>query len=77
MKNRMYTEDELQRRLADIEAREAQLAKRERAAAARGIRRNMYENITLSVRAIDAIIIGCAVLIVLLVIVGRVIGPAS
>ena len=70
----MMDENELQRRLAEVEARERAVTAREQAARVRGIRYNMYERITLSPRAIDAIIIGCAVAIVALVIVGAVMG---
>ena len=74
-KSNASADTELERRLADLEERERKMSERERAAAgAAGLRHNLYERITLSTRTIDCIIIACAVLIVLCVIVGMILG---
>lgn len=70
----MTTEDDFQRRLAELEARELAVAARERAGEAKGLRYNLYERITLSRRTVDIIIIACAVAIVTLVAVGVYLG---
>jgi hypothetical protein len=41
---------------------------------ARSIKHNLYERITVSLRTVDAVIIGCAAAIIILVIVGMYIG---
>lgn len=70
----MQPEEELARRLAEVEAREQRVAARERAAEGRRFRHNLYQHITLSKRAIDTIIIICAALIGALVVIGTMVG---
>lgn len=66
----MLSPEDFTRRLAVIEARERELDKREKAAQAKGLRHNLYERVTVSVRTLDAVIVVCALLILILVIAG-------
>ncbi|MDR1521068.1 MAG: hypothetical protein LBU23_13145 [Planctomycetota bacterium] len=66
----MTAEDEPARRLAEVEARERAVERRERAAGAEGLRHNLYARVNLSRRAVDAVIVACAVLIAVLAAVG-------
>ncbi len=73
----IISEDDLARRLEDIEARERALETKERAAKARGIRHNIYERIDVSVKTMDRIIIACAVVILALVLIGAIGGQSN
>ena len=66
----MTAENELRERLAVIEARERALAERERAFAAKGVRSNLYDRVTLSVGTLNYIILACAALIAALTAIG-------
>ena len=68
------SEMDITRRLEEIEAREQELEKKEKAFAAKGLRSNLYDRITCSVRTVDIIIAACAALIVGLTVFGAVYG---
>ena len=70
----MRETDEVQNRLAELEAREKELARREAAFAAKGLRNNLYDRVNLSAKAVDAIIIACILAIILAVAVGMYLG---
>ena len=70
----MATEDDIQGRLAELEAREREVAARERVMEAKSVHRNMYAHINLSPRVIDAIIIVCGLVIIGLVVFGSSLG---
>jgi Flp pilus assembly protein TadB len=78
---RAISEEELLRRSAELDARERELDKKERAQKAEsksgGLRRNLYEHVTLSVQTLNIIIVICAALIIALVLVGTLRGRAS
>ena len=61
-------------RLEEIESRERELEKREKAVAAKGLRSNLYDRITCSVRTVDFVIAACAALIVGLTVLGVIYG---
>jgi hypothetical protein len=70
----MLSETELRRREAELDAREGEISRRESAAQDRSLRRNPYEHVTLSKRALDAIIVVCALLIAAFATVGAIYG---
>lgn len=63
-------EDELTKRLAEVEARERELEKKEAAANARGLRHCLYQHINVPLRTVDAFILICGLLIVGLAVYG-------
>lgn len=63
-------EDELRRKEAELDTRERDVARREDAVRGGSLRHNLYERITLSKRAVDAIIAICALLIAAFTIAG-------
>ena len=73
----MPTEEELNRRLTELEARERELEEKTKAVQASGLRHNLYRHVTLSVRTLDIIIAVCALLIVLLALLGAFHGQLS
>lgn len=66
--------EELQRRLAEVEAREQELARRESALAAKAVHRNPYERLNLSEKAVNAVIIVCILAIAALIAFGLYLG---
>jgi len=68
------SEIEMAKRLEEIEAREQELEKREKVAAAKGLRQNLYDRITCTLGTVDAIIMVCAALIIALTVIGTVYG---
>ena len=68
----MTIEEDFERRLARLEARERELAERERAA--KSLRRDLYGRMNLSARTVDIIIAACAAAIVVLAVAGYFIG---
>lgn len=67
-------DQELRQREAELEAREQAVAAKERALDARSIKHNLYDRLTISLRTVDAIIIGCVVAIAALVALGMYFG---
>ncbi|MCC8180833.1 MAG: hypothetical protein LIP23_08005 [Planctomycetes bacterium] len=61
------SEISLETRLAEVEAREKAVAEKERALKAKGLHFNIYENLSASPKAVDAVIIACIAAIALLV----------
>ncbi|MDR3321560.1 MAG: hypothetical protein LBS93_03855, partial [Synergistaceae bacterium] len=65
----------LRERIAELEAeREPEKPMKNEKALAAGLRRNLYEHVTVSLRTLDIIIAACAILIVILVIAGAIQG---
>lgn len=71
------SEDDLARRLEDLEARERTLETKERAAKARGLKHNLYERIDVSVKTMDRVILICAAVILALVLIGVIDGRSN
>lgn len=69
--------DELERLRADLAARERELERREQAVAVRGLKRNYYENIGVSRRAMDVVVLVLALVIVALIAIGAYLGKGS
>jgi hypothetical protein len=62
--------DGFERKLSDLESRERELERREEAARARGLRRNLYEYVNISVGKLDMIIAILSLSIAALIIIG-------
>jgi hypothetical protein len=62
--------DGFERKLADLESRERELERREKAALARGLRRNPYEHANISAGKLDIIIAILSLSIAALIIIG-------
>jgi hypothetical protein len=62
--------DGFERKLSDLESQERELERREKAARARGLRRNLYEHVNISVGKLDIIIAILSLSIAALIIIG-------
>lgn len=67
----MNREQELERRVAELEAREQDIARREKIMEARSVRHCIYDGLNVSLRTVDTVIVLCAIAIVALVVLGR------
>ncbi len=70
----MTEADELRQRLAEVEAREQELERRERAMNAKAIHHNLYANLTVSERTVNMVIVACIAGIAALVALGMYLG---
>ncbi|MCD8138169.1 MAG: hypothetical protein LUE17_00045 [Planctomycetaceae bacterium] len=70
----MAETDELQERLAALEAREEELARREKALNAKALHHNLYANLTVSERTVNMVIVACIAGIAALVALGMYLG---
>jgi hypothetical protein len=67
--------DEFERKLADLESREREIEKREKAARNRGPCRSIYEHVNISIETLDIIIAVVSLSIAALIIIGVVERP--
>ncbi|MDR0653255.1 MAG: hypothetical protein LBG12_08100 [Synergistaceae bacterium] len=59
-----------QRKLTDLEARERELEKREKAARARGLCRNLYDRLDISIEKLDLVIVIVSLSTAALIVIG-------